>query len=269
VPDLDGLRLIVVGPGRAGGSVARAAREAGHEIVGVLSRSGTDEYGPPLSWGQPLPDADLALIAVKDEAVNEVAGCLSGLMAGVPVAAHLSGFLPVTALSALAEDGVAIGGFHPLQTLPDPVRGSAALAGSFVAIGGDPLAVDTLRVLAVGLGMEPFEIDDAARPAYHAAAAASANFVVTALAVAGDLLESAHIDLAVMRPLVERVVANVFEGGPGRALTGPIARGDIETVIGHLTAAREVSEPVGRQFGLMAEATAIRAGREEDLKRWK
>jgi predicted short-subunit dehydrogenase-like oxidoreductase (DUF2520 family) len=52
-------------------------------------------------------------------------------------------------------------------------------------------------------------------------------------------------------------------------LTGPIARGDIETVIGHLTAAREVSEHVGRQFQLMAEATTIRAGREEDLHRWR
>lgn len=269
MPDPDGLRLIVIGPGRAGGSLARASLAAGHEIVGVLSRSATDEYGPPLTWDDPLPEADLALITVKDEAVTEVAERLVGKMTAVPVAAHVSGFLPVTALSVLADDGVAIGGFHPLQTLPDVERGATALRGSFVAVGGDPLAVDTLRVLAVSLGMEPFDIEDSARPAYHAAAAASANFVVTSLAVAGDLLDSADLDLAVMRPLVERVVANVFEGGAGPALTGPIARGDIETVIGHLTAAREVSESVGKQFGLLAEATAIRAGREEDLKRWK
>ncbi|HEX6947671.1 MAG TPA: DUF2520 domain-containing protein [Acidimicrobiia bacterium] len=269
MPDPDGLRLIVIGPGRAGGSLARAALAAGHEMVGVLTRSGTDDHGPPLDWDQSLPEADIALIAVKDEAVVEVAERLVGKMSAVPVAAHVSGFLPVTALNALAEDGVAIGGFHPLQSLPDPVRGAEALPGSFVAIGGDPLAVDALRVLAVSLGMVPFDIEDSARPAYHAAAAASANFVVTSLAVAGDLLESVGLDLGVMRPLVERVVANVFEGGPGPALTGPIARGDIETVIGHLTAAREVSESVGRQFGLLAEATTIRAGREEDLKQWK
>jgi predicted short-subunit dehydrogenase-like oxidoreductase (DUF2520 family) len=143
------------------------------------------------------------------------------------------------------------------------------LAGSHVAIGGDPLAVDTLTHLAGSLGMSPFLLDDAARPAYHAAAAAASNFVTTALALAADLYESAGVDPTVARPLVERVVANVFETGAGSALTGPIARGDTDTVIGHLTAAKDVSADVGRQFGLMAEATAIRAGREEDLHRWR
>lgn len=269
MPEPEGLRLIVIGPGRAGGSIALAARRAGNQIVGVLSRSGTDDYGPPLSWDEELPDADLALIAVKDEAVTEVAARLTGKAAGVGVAAHVSGFLPVTALSSLTEEGVAIGGFHPLQTLPDPQRGSAALAGSYAAVGGEPLAVDTLGLLAVSLGMKAFGLADTARPAYHAAAAAAANFVVAALAVASDLLESAEVDARVVQPLVERVVANVFEGGAGPALTGPIARGDIDTVVGHLTAARDLSESVGRQFRLMAEATTIRAGREEDLNLWK
>ena len=72
-----------------------------------------------------------------------------------------------------------------------------------------------------------------------------------------------------MLVLVEKVVANCFDLGPSQSLTGPIARGDVDTVIGHLIAARDVSREVGDQFRLMAEATAIRAGREEDLKRWK
>ena len=269
MPDPVGLRLIVIGPGRAGGSLVRAAIEAGHQIVGILSRSGTDEPGPVLGWDEPLPEADLALIAVKDDAVVEVVDRLAPNFSAVPVAAHVSGFLPVSVLEPLAAAGVAIGGFHPLQTLPDPERGALALAGSFAAIGGDPLAVDTLNIFAASLGMEPFALADASRPAYHAAAAAAANFVVTALAVAGDLFDSGEVEPRVARPLVERVVANVFEGGAGAALTGPIARGDIDTVIGHLTAARDVSESVGRQFRLLAEATTLRAGREEDLKQWR
>lgn len=269
MPPPDDLRLIVIGPGRAGGALALAASTAGHQVIGVLARSPGQTYGPSLAWDRPLPEADIALIAVKDEAIGDVVDRLRGATGEVAVVAHLSGFVPITVLNPLHEEGVSVGGFHPLQSLPDPETGSATLAGSFVGIGGDPLAVDALNHLAGSLGLEPFTLDDAARPAYHAAAAAAANFVVTALAVSADLFASAGIDARVSRPLVERVVANVFDRGSGSALTGPIARGDIDTVIGHLTAARDVSDEVGRQFRLMTEATTIRAGREEDLNRWR
>jgi predicted short-subunit dehydrogenase-like oxidoreductase (DUF2520 family) len=222
-----------------------------------------------LDWDEPFPEADIALIAVRDDVIAEVVDALRGRLEPVAIAAHASGFVPISILHPLQAEGVAIGGFHPLQTLPDPIRGARALAGSYAAVDGDPLALDALTHLAGSMGVKPFRLDDASRPAYHAAAAASANFVTTALAIAADLFGSARVDPAVARPLVEQVVANVFEGGPGSALTGPIARGDVETVIGHLTAAREVSAAVGRQFSLMAEATTIRAGREEDLHRWR
>lgn len=263
------MRLIIAGPGRAGGAVALAAQRSDHEIVGVLSRSGTAKFGPPLDWDAPMPDADLLLISVSDNSVVDVAASLADHSASFAVAAHLSGFLPVTALHVLSERGVAVGGIHPLQTLPDPERGAKALAGSFAGVGGDRLAIDTLTHFATSLGMEPFPLDDDQRPAYHAAAAAASNFVITSLAVAGDLFVSAGVDQRVARPLVERAIANLYESDAGAALTGPIARGDIETVIGHLTAAHQVSDDVGTQFRLFAEATAIRAGRSGEVHQWK
>jgi predicted short-subunit dehydrogenase-like oxidoreductase (DUF2520 family) len=262
------MKLIVVGPGRAGSSLALASEAAGHEIVGVLSRH-EEERWVSLQWDTDLPEADVLFIAVRDEAIPEVAERIAPFAGDVGVVAHLSGFTPVLALHEIQEHGIAVGGFHPLQSLPDPETGARALAGSFVAVDGDQLGIDLLVHLATSLGMEPFRLDDAARPAYHAAAAAAANFVVAALAVSGDLFRAAGVDSKVSRPLVETVVANVFDKGAAASLTGPIVRGDIDTVIGHLTAAHEVSEHVGRQFGLMAEATTIRAGREGDLRRWK
>lgn len=249
--------------------MALASARAGHEIVGVLSRSTGHGHGPGLAWDEPLPEADIALIAVKDNAIVEVAERLDGLLDDVGVVAHMSGFVPVTALHELQAAGTAVGGFHPLQSMPDPETGAAALAGSYVGIDGDALAVDALTHLADSLGLEPFRLTDEARPAYHAAAAAAANFVVTALAVSADLFEAAGVDPVVSEPLVRAAVSNVFAKGAGSALTGPIARGDIETVIGHLTVARDVSEDVGRQFTLMAEATTIRAGRHQDLHKWR
>jgi predicted short-subunit dehydrogenase-like oxidoreductase (DUF2520 family) len=211
----------------------------------------------------------LILLAVSDDAISAVSDQLAPNAGQVAVAAHMSGFVPVTALYDFAERGIAVGGIHPLQTLPDADRGAEALAGSYVGVGGDPLAVDTLTHFGSSLGMTPFALEDEARPAYHAAAAATANFVITSLAVAADLFSSSGVDERVARPLVERAIANMYETGSDSALTGPIARGDIETVIGHLTAANEVSQEVGDQFRLIAEATAIRAGRATEVSKWK
>ncbi len=263
------MRLVIVGPGRAGGSIARAARDAQHEIVGVVSRSGDERFGPHLAVGESLPPADLVLICVKDDQVDAVATSMAGKLGEASVVAHVSGFVPVTALRPLTSPGVSLGGFHPLQTLPDPERGAAALAGSFVGIGGEELAQDTLIHFAISLGMTPFDLDDAVRPLYHAASAAAANFVATALATASDLYTAAGIEPSVAAPLVSRVVDNVFAAGGRESLTGPIARGDTDTVIGHLVAAHQVSESVGKQFRLMAEATAILAGRFNEVKDWK
>jgi predicted short-subunit dehydrogenase-like oxidoreductase (DUF2520 family) len=249
--------------------LALAATRAGHEITGVLSRSGNTAYGPSLAWDHPLPSADLLLIAVRDDAIVEVAGRLAPIIGSVPVAAHLSGFTPVTALSALSAAGVAVGGFHPLQTLPDPERGAAGLDGACVGIGGDETARITLTRLAESLGMTPFALPDSARPGYHAGAAAASNFVITALETAGDLMTAAGIEPSVLRPLVHQAVANVYEAEGRSAHTGPIARGDTSTVVGQLEAARRVSEEVGDQYRLMAEATAIRAGRREDARKWR
>jgi predicted short-subunit dehydrogenase-like oxidoreductase (DUF2520 family) len=263
------MRVVIVGPGRAGGSIALAAIAAGHEIVGVASNNGDERFGPPVSLDLPLPEAELALICVKDDQIESVAGEMADSITGISVVAHVSGFLPTTVLNPLAARGVSIGGFHPLQTLPDPVRGAAALSGSYFGIGGDELAQDTLIHFGSSLGMEPFRLDDEVRPLYHAASAAAANFVATALATASDLYGAAKIDPSVAAPLVERISRNVFESGGRQSLTGPIARGDTDTVIGHLVAAHEVSESVGKQFRLMAEATAILAGRFDEVKDWK
>lgn len=254
--------LIIVGMGRAGGSLARAAREAGHRLVGVLSRRGSD-IGPVLDWDEPLPGCDLVLMAVSDGAIPEVARRLVPVWPSETPAVHLSGFVSVGALEPLAEAGAAVGSFHPLQTLPDPERGAAALAGAWAAVtAADPDLSALLEDFAASLGMRPFRLEDDAKPAYHAAAAAAANYVVEALAVASDLVEAAGVDAVVMEPLTRRVVENVFEVGADAALTGPIARGDLATVAGQQQAADQISAGLGAQFRLLARATAIRAGVE-------
>lgn len=249
--------LVVIGPGRAGGSLSRASEAAGHSIVGVLSRRSDQAT---LAWDEPLPDCDLALVAVSDSAIREVAERLAPRWDPSHPAVHMSGFMSVEALRPLAESGAAVGSFHPLQTLPDPQRGAEAVAGAWAGITAGQELGPLLRDYAASLGMRPFDLDDDVKPLYHAAAAAAANYVVESLGVASELLEGAGVPVETLEPLTRRVVENVFAVGADAALTGPIARGDVATVRGQIRAAESVTPRLGREFRLLAEATALRAG---------
>lgn len=255
------MRLIVVGPGRAGGAIALAASAAHHEVVGLLARHPVDLPFPQLEWETPLPHTDLLVVAVVDDAINTVAQRLVSIVSGSVQAIHLSGFTSIVALQPLAAAGLRIGSFHPLQTLPTPTVGAEALAGAYVAITGDK--TESLFGFAESLGMRPFALADADKAAYHAGAAAASNYVVTTLALAADLFAEAGVPFAALQPLTESIVANVFKLGPVAALTGPVARGDRSTVAGQLMAAQRAG--VGDDFVTLAKITAHRAGTQDRL----
>ncbi|HEU4749428.1 MAG TPA: DUF2520 domain-containing protein [Acidimicrobiia bacterium] len=247
--------IIVASPGRAGGALALAARDAGHEIVGVVSRSQAlaDRFSQ-IAFDTPLPDADLLVVATRDDSIKEVADRLAPYTSRLRGAVHLSGFSSVSLLVSFADRGIEVGSFHPLQTLPAPETGAAALPGSWVGVTADGALRATLWELATSLRMEPFLLADELKPTYHAAAAAASNFVVAALGLAEELFAGAGVSFAAARPLTERVVANSYTLGSGAALTGPIARGDWPTVAGQIAAARALG--LGEAYIAMAQATA-------------
>ncbi len=237
--------ITLVGPGRAGTAVCLAAKRAGHRIVAVAGRS-PESTGPvaelldasPLKLTEEMPDVDLLIVAVRDDAIADVA---AGIRAPhVDAAVHLSGLTPVDALAPLERSGAAIGVLHPLQTLPTPEAGADALAGSWIAVStSDETLRSTLEAFAASLGARPFTIPEAARAVYHAAAATAANGIVSVLAVAASLFDAAGVPFDAARPLVDAVVANAFRLGPDVALTGPIVRGDVGTVRAQVAAVSE------------------------------
>jgi len=253
-------------------SLAIAAAAAEHEVVAIVGRSfdsaerGAGIVGArPLTINDPIPESDLMLVATRDAAIEPVAARLARNRVPVPAAVHLSGLTPVAALDPLAEQGIEIGSFHPLQTLPTPEAGSARLAGSFIAITAGPGLQDTLEAFADSLGATPFSLDDDAKPLYHAAAAAAANFPLAAFAMAADLFREAGVSWDVARPLVEAVVANAFELGPRAALTGPVARGDAGTVAAQLEAVASASPEWQVAFARFVELLALLTGRSDQF----
>lgn len=223
--------LAIVGDGRVGRALAGALRAAGVDVRGPLGRGATGD------------GADVVLLAVPDAEIGAAAASL----APGPVVGHVSG---ATTLAPLAPHEAF--GLHPLTT----VTGSDAdFAGVPAALAGTtPGAVATARRLAGVLGLRPFEIADADRAAYHAAASIASNFLVTLETFAADLADSAGIPRSALGPLVRATVSN-WEASGAAALTGPIARGDDATVERQRAAVAERMPERLALFDALAAAT--------------
>jgi predicted short-subunit dehydrogenase-like oxidoreductase (DUF2520 family) len=233
-------RLAIVGRGRVGTALARAFREGGLDVEGPLGRS-------------EAPSADAVLLCVPD---GEIAAAAAGV--GARFVGHVSGATPLDALVAEAPAAPrAVFGMHPLQTVAGP---ETSFDGCGCAIAGStPEALELARDLALAARMEPFEIDDSARAAYHAAASIASNFVVTLEWMAERVAAAAGIEAAdarrMLAPLVRQTVGNWAELGPADALTGPIARGDEVTVARQRKAIADAAPDLLETFDALVDAT--------------
>jgi predicted short-subunit dehydrogenase-like oxidoreductase (DUF2520 family) len=200
--------IAIVGAGRLGSALAAALNAAGYAVAGPLRR------------GEPVPaDVDAVLLCVPD---GEIAAAAATVGRGRLVG-HCSG---ATGLAVL--DGHRAFGLHPLMTVPSGGRAEFAGAGCAIA-GSDEAATAAARELAGALGMRSVEVADEDRAAYHAAASIASNYLVTLEDAAERLAATAGVTREVLAPLVLAAARNWAERGP-QALTGPIARGDEQTV---------------------------------------
>jgi predicted short-subunit dehydrogenase-like oxidoreductase (DUF2520 family) len=195
-----------------------------------------------------VPEPGLVLLCVPDRAIAEVAGAV----AAGPWIAHVSGATPLAVLDPHERRF----GMHPLQSF-SKARGPEQLDGAWAAVTAESAEARGVgHWLAEMLGLRPFDLDDERRGAYHAGAAFASNYLVTLRAAAGSLLEAAGAPPEALDPLIRGVVENGFE------LTGPIARGDWETVERHLAVIRAERPELEELYLVLAEATARVAGRE-------
>jgi predicted short-subunit dehydrogenase-like oxidoreductase (DUF2520 family) len=211
--------IAVVGAGRAGSAIHRAARGAALRVA-IAGRADAAEA---------CASCELALLCVPDSEIEQAAELAAENTPPIRYVGHVSGATGLDALSAPRERGAGTFTLHPLQTLPD---GNAELTGAACAVGASDEESLTLAVrLARALGMKPFAISEEQRAAYHAGASMASNFLVALEESASALLEAAGVDRPreVLSPLVLRTAANWSERG-NAALTGPIARGDEATV---------------------------------------
>jgi predicted short-subunit dehydrogenase-like oxidoreductase (DUF2520 family) len=212
----------VIGRGRVGSAIAARLEKRGLPLV--------------------ERDAELTLLCVPDTAIRDVA---QGLSLGPGWIGHVSGATPLSALDPHERRF----SLHPLQTFTR-ARGPEQLDGAWAAVTAE---TDEARAvgfeLAEALGLRPFELADQARPLYHAGAAVASNYLVTLHRVATDLFTAAGAPPEALDPLMRRTIENGFE------LTGPLERGDWETVEAHRAAIREVRPDLEPLYDVLAEAT--------------
>ena len=202
--------------------MAGALAGVGWSVLPVLGRSAT-----PAEVAAAAANVDLVLIATPDAAVQGVAAAIEP--AATSVVAHLAGALGLDVVASHPRPAA----LHPLVALPDAAVGARRLLeGGWFAVAGDPL----VRQVVADLGGRAFEVADADRAAYHAAAVVASNHLVALLGQAERIASGAGVPFAAFIDLVRATVDNVDELGPAAALTGPAARGDSETIRRHLEA---------------------------------
>ena len=266
--------LAVLGLGRAGSALACEFLDAGLPMALLWNRSRRDLPAAmaPLAVFGPRPDAaiaqaDVVLLAVRDDAIAEVAATLP-LREGA-VLLHLSGARESAELDP-ARPGLYFGGYHPLQAFRPAGPRPFELPPYCLALDGHPLAVAAGRSLARATGHPSVELPTDGKAAYHCAAVLASNCLVALEATAERVMRSAGVPVgdawALLWPLVLGTLANLPDGRFAASLTGPVPRGDAGTVAANLAALAgdERARAVYRTLGEEALELARAAGLPED-----
>lgn len=240
----------IFGEGRLGGSLAKAWRASGVDVRGTWRRS-RDGALPTAA------PADVWILSVSDPAIPALAAQLAALPPP-KVALHCAGRFDRAVLSAL---DCARGSLHPLQSVGDD---PGALRGAICAVEGDPEAIEAATRLATAFGGVPVTVPTGEKPAYHAAAVVSANFMSTLAAAGLALLEAIGIPPATGR----RMLSPLWQGTLNRnatldareALTGPLARADADAIAAHLEAIRRHAPQFEAMYRELARTTAAWVG---------
>ena len=267
-------RVLIIGAGHVGRGLFRAFRSSGVSALGLHGRRPSGFATSSGALPPSIAEANTIVIAVRDDQIDDVLADLiaergtggRGRLASGTVIVHTSGGAEPELLPRLADLGLSGGTFHPLVPFANPERASELLKHAWIGIDGDEQARATSRRLAGHIGARTLEIPAGAKSVYHAAAVMSSNFPVVLAAVASSMLTGLGIPersaQQAVHSLMEAAVSNMSGTTPEEALTGPVARGESDTVMRHLSALRGDPEAraVYKRMSLAALEIAARGG---------
>jgi predicted short-subunit dehydrogenase-like oxidoreductase (DUF2520 family) len=263
--------IAIVGAGRVGRGLAHRLHRLGWEIGAVVTRSkataraGVRKIGAGVAYGAPtrqILSADVVLITTPDDAMARIAADLAELGQEEwrgKIVLHTSGALDRGVLAPLADFGASTGSLHPLQTFSG--RAVPELDGIVIAIEGNRAALRMARKIVRALGGVPVTLRGRNKPAYHAAGVLVAGHALALVEAATLVLMSIGFTRRQsnrsLLPLMRQMLVNFERLGPRLAWTGPLSRGDYETITRH----REAFRSLPREFSDAYLALSMLAAR--------
>ena len=269
-------RIAFIGAGRVGTALGMAFARAGWRVMAVASRdeehrrrfqehvAGARAFADAHAV---LDEAELIFLTVPDDAVAGAAASLQ-LYSGQALV-HTSGALPASVLAPAQAAGTSIGSFHPLVSFAQLDQAVADLRGATVAVEGDESLLPLLAELAESIGAQPVTLPEGGKSAYHAAAMMAAGGVIGLFDAIAQVAVLAGLDertaVAVYAPLARQALANAERLGIDQALTGPLLRGDVGTVRGHIAILRDLAPDTLALYVAVARRELEIARRRADL----
>jgi predicted short-subunit dehydrogenase-like oxidoreductase (DUF2520 family) len=236
----------------------------GYKVIGVadISSAAAERFAKLVTGcrafeiTQEMVDAaDIVFITTADDFISNVSSGLKWRKGQVVV--HCSGASTVQALESARNQGAFVGSIHPCQSFASVEQAIENLPGSTFAIEADEPVKSILTAMARALKGDIVYLTSEDKVLYHAAAAIACNYFVTIEKLATDLWKNFGMTPAdgikAYMPLLKGTLANIETAGFPRCLTGPIARGDVATIRGHLAALEKSAPeilPLYKQLGL-------------------
>jgi len=279
--------MAIIGTGKVGSALGILLQQKGYTVAAVasLNQESAEQLAsqlncPVLSNQETAARAELIFITTPDRSIAPVAAEIAG--AGVlrpgQVVAHTSGAHPAAELKGVRETGALAVSIHPLQSFAEVKSAMENLPGSYFALEGDERALPLAQQVVEDLEGKWFTISAADKPIYHAAACIASNYLVSLMHFATGLYAKFGLGpreaFEALYPLVQGTVANITKVGPTQALTGPVARGDVPTIAGHLKAFEEMDLQLQDLYCMLGQYTikvalekgSINAQQGEELK---
>ncbi len=277
--------VAIIGAGRVGSAVGFLLNKAGYSVTGVAARTlaSAEKAAAFIGAGIPTADAvtaasqaDIIFITTPDRAIKDVCAAIAagGAIKADSMIVHTSGAHTLDYLDEAKAYGAYRAVLHPLQSLASREEGVRNLPGSYFRIEADPDAIGAAKAVVAALGgielaMPKWQSDNESAALYHAGAVAVSNYFVALIDYGLKFYEALGADkkeaLKAVLPLIRGTLHNMEALGIPDALTGPIMRGDVDTVRQHLAAMRKRTPHLVSLYQLLAQQTVAVAREKRSI----